>query len=60
MDMPKTAHQKYLEEAALRRQEALRLHAEGKTVAEIAWAVGVTRQRVYQIVGHVSKGAAQQ
>ncbi len=55
MDMPKTAMQRFREEAQLRAQEAVKLRAEGKTVAEIAWIVGLTQQRVYQIIGPVRK-----
>ena len=33
------------------REEAVRLHAEGYSLTEIAKELGVTRQRIHQIVG---------
>jgi DNA-binding NarL/FixJ family response regulator len=46
----KTVYEQFMAEAAVRRQEVLRLSAEGKKAAQIAKQVGVTSQRIYQIL----------
>ena len=51
--LEKTPYEKYLEEAHARREEAARMHADGKRVPEIARTLGITQQRVYQILGSV-------
>ena len=41
---------KVLKESAKRKQRARTLRAKGKTMQEIATIIGVTRQRVFQIL----------
>lgn len=41
---------RFLRSAARRRQQIIAMHASGKTQSEIARALGVSRQRVHQII----------
>ena len=44
-------HKRYLAEANKRREQAQRLRQEGLTFAEIGKRLGITRQRVHQMIG---------
>lgn len=43
-------HAAWLELARKRRLEALRLHREGRSFAEVGDVLGITRQRAYTLV----------
>jgi transposase len=43
-------HQRFMEEANYRRLVALKMHGEGKTYEEIGAALGVSKQRAYDMV----------
>lgn len=45
-----TAHQQYRKDANERRKAVLRLHRKGEKQVGIAKAVGLTRERVRQII----------
>jgi transcriptional regulator len=48
--MEPTPHQRFMKEAAARRRQILKLTQKGVSQAEIARRVGVTRERIRQIV----------